>query len=1194
VDASQWQRVKELFSSALEREQAQRNAFLADACGGDDSLRREVESLLAEHQQYTARPDGEIVRTDDANSTGSDSLAGRRIDPYQVVRRIGQGGMATVYLAMRADDQYRKLVAIKLIPSGLDNRELLRRFRNERQTLAALDHPNIVKLLDGGMTEDGIAYLVMDYIEGTSLDEYCDNHKLSISERLQLFRTVCAAVQYAHQRLVIHRDLKPGNILVTADGTVKLLDFGIAKVLIPEAAATLVVTRTGQRAMTPEYASPEQVRGEPLTNATDVYSLGVILYELLTGHHLYRPKSSMAEIERAICEEEPVQPSTVVTREQQKTFPDGTTQTMTADEICRKRESDPKKLRQQLHGDLDAIVMMSLRKEPQRRYASVYEFSEDIRKHLEGLPVKARPSSVIYHASKFLQRHRTASAIIAIFALLLAGAGGWYTSVRTRVASYGITPLKARRSIAVLGFKNLGHPEQAWLSTALSEMLTSEMAAGGKLRTIPEEDVAQTTINLSLPEADSYGKNTLAKLHENLGADFVLLGSFFDTGKDAGGRVRLDLHLQDTTAGETIAYVSETGTEAELLDLVSRTGAELRQKVGVGAVTAADASAVRASAPPNPVTARLYAEGLKRLRVYDALGARGLLEKAVAREPTYPMAHFALSEALAKLGYDAKAKEEAKTAFDLTTNLSQEDRVSVEARYRETTHEYERAVELYRTLFDLFPDNVDFGQRLANAQWRAGKGRDALVTVEALRKLPPPASDDPRIDLVEARVSESLGDFKREQAATVRAIRKAESLGASLLIAQAQSTQCWAFVARGQYQQARTACESAQKIYTRTGDRFGVAAALFRSAVARHDEGDLTGAQRTYEEAAAVFREIGDERDAGVALMNIGNVLSDRGDHVGAQRHHEEFLAISQKTGDKFDERLALANIATQLTFQGNLGEANATFRRALAIDRELGKKDAEVWDLEGLGNTLHLQGNLSEAGKMLEQSLEICRRIDAKPVCGVVLFELGNLLESQGTLREAKAKFQEALAIQKEIGVSDDAAKTQVALVELSIEEGHAEDADALLRDAREVFRKQEEIDREMWATSVLARALLAQGKSSEGRTEIDAASAVTARLQNEEVRLKFALAAAAVRAASGRSLDCAAALKNIGSTVAEATKHGYVGYEYRGRLATGEIEIKCGHTPIGRVNLAALKTEAQTKGFGLIAQKAALAIQN
>ncbi len=350
-----------------------------------------------------------------------------------------------------------KCVAIKVIQPGIANQELLRRFRNERQTLAALDHPNIVRLLDGGTTEDGMPYLVMDYVEGTPIDQYCDGHKLATDERLRLFLAVCSAVSYAHQRLVIHRDLKPGNILVTSDGTAKLLDFGIAKLLNPEALATLVLTQTGVRPMTLAYASPEQVRGEPLTNATDVYSLGVVLYELLTGHRPHQIKgSTLLNIERAICEEEPSKPSTAVTRVEERTSADGATTFLTPNEVSRTREGDPKKLRDRLQGDLDAIVMTALRKEPQRRYASVYEFSEDIRRHLEHLPVKARSSTFGYRGLKFVRPppgdgSNGPDVCPAASAVALT----WYSTTRNRAGSYRLAPVKGRRSIAVLGFKNL-------------------------------------------------------------------------------------------------------------------------------------------------------------------------------------------------------------------------------------------------------------------------------------------------------------------------------------------------------------------------------------------------------------------------------------------------------------------------------------------------------------------------------------------------------------------------------------------------------------------------------------------------------------------------------------------------------------------------------------------------------------------
>jgi serine/threonine protein kinase len=274
-------------------------------------------------------------------------------------------------------------VALKIIKRGMDSEEIQRRFKAERQILATLAHPNIARLLDGGVTEDGLPYFVMEYIDGQPIDEYCDSHKLTTKERLELFRKVCSAVQYAHQNLVVHRDLKPGNILVGSDGEPKLLDFGIAKLLNPNLSPlSLPMTATMMQILTPEYASPEQVRGEPITTASDVYSLGVLLYELLTGHRPYQLKSRIPqEIERIICESEPLKPSTVITRVEEITTSDGASGQLTPESVSQKRDGKPDTLRKRLAGDIDNIVLKSLRKEPQRRYTSVEQFSEDIRRH---------------------------------------------------------------------------------------------------------------------------------------------------------------------------------------------------------------------------------------------------------------------------------------------------------------------------------------------------------------------------------------------------------------------------------------------------------------------------------------------------------------------------------------------------------------------------------------------------------------------------------------------------------------------------------------------------------------------------------------------------------------------------------------------------------------------------------------------
>ena len=415
MDVERWQRVKHVFDVAVLLRVEERAACLDTACGVDRELRTEVESLLAAHDQagtgFLKKPAVDLS----AAAPALPSRTGLRIGVYQILEEIGHGGMGEVYRAVRADGQYTKEVAIKVVRGGYDSRSLLERFRNERQILASLDHPNIARLLDGGTTEDGIPYLVMELIEGKRIDRYCDDKKLSITDRLKLFRQVCSAVQYAHQHLVIHRDIKPGNILVTTDGVPKLLDFGIAKILDPSAGSETTMARP----MTPEYASPEQVRGESITTASDVYSLGVVLYLLLTGRSPYPGETrSSHDLSRAICDTEPTRPSSSIFKPpvQMEAVPE-----ITPEQLSSARDASPAKLRRRLAGDLDNIVLMALRKEPQRRYQSVEQFAEDIRRHIDGLPVGATKGSWRYRAGKYVRRHRAALAGSALVALAIAG-----------------------------------------------------------------------------------------------------------------------------------------------------------------------------------------------------------------------------------------------------------------------------------------------------------------------------------------------------------------------------------------------------------------------------------------------------------------------------------------------------------------------------------------------------------------------------------------------------------------------------------------------------------------------------------------------------------------------------------------------------------------------------------------------------
>lgn len=423
MDSSDWQRLEDLFHTASDLDPAARRALLEERRATEPELVAEVESLLSSGEAVgdhleQAIGDGFRLAAKDAEQEPER----RRIGSYRVLGELGRGGLSVVYLAERDDDAYRKEVAIKVVKRGMDTREILLRLHQERQIMASLDHPYIARLLDGGSTEDGLPYFVMERIRGQPIDDYCDHQKLSIHQRLELFRKVCSAVQFAHQNLVIHRDIKPGNLLVTEEGTPKLLDFGIAKLLDPEhPAAAFTATATGLRLLTPSYASPEQIQGHPLTTATDVYSLGVLLYRLLTGQPPYRFMTrGPAEMERVICDQVPDRPSSIVLRANEPTE----AESPSAPSAPSGRGQDPVPARRarQLRGDLDKIVLMALRKEPQRRYPSVEQFSADIRRYLRNLPVTACRDTFAYRSRKFIRRHRIALAAgFLVLSSLLAG-----------------------------------------------------------------------------------------------------------------------------------------------------------------------------------------------------------------------------------------------------------------------------------------------------------------------------------------------------------------------------------------------------------------------------------------------------------------------------------------------------------------------------------------------------------------------------------------------------------------------------------------------------------------------------------------------------------------------------------------------------------------------------------------------------
>lgn len=411
-----WQIVDALLNRVQDLPPSERAKFLDEA--GDGEIRAEVESLLAceaKAEDFLQMPalsfsDGLL------SSADSDELAGQQIGRYRIVRELGRGGMGAVYLAERTDEDVRQLVALKLLKRELNTADIRRRFTHERQILASLEHSQITRLLDVGSTSDGVPFFVMEYVDGVPIDEYCRQNGLAIDDVLNLFRAACDGVAFAHRKLVVHRDLKPSNIFVTAEGTPKLLDFGIAKLLTPEFEGSSEHTVTQLGAMSLHYASPEQIRGEPVSTATDIYSLGVVLYELLAGRRPFEiAGQNTEEIIRSVCETEPQKPSTAARDAETGRRGDTGMGKLAASPRHRVSVSG-------LKGDLDNIVLMALRKEPARRYSSVEQFSEDIRRHLEGLPVTATKDTIAYRAGKFVKRHKVGVAAAMLVVLTLVGA----------------------------------------------------------------------------------------------------------------------------------------------------------------------------------------------------------------------------------------------------------------------------------------------------------------------------------------------------------------------------------------------------------------------------------------------------------------------------------------------------------------------------------------------------------------------------------------------------------------------------------------------------------------------------------------------------------------------------------------------------------------------------------------------------
>jgi DNA-binding winged helix-turn-helix (wHTH) protein/tetratricopeptide (TPR) repeat protein/TolB-like protein len=793
------------------------------------------------------------------------------------------------------------------------------------------------------------------------------------------------------------------------------------------------------------------------------------------------------------------------------------------------------------------------------------------------------------------------AAILGLSIITVAGFFAWTQfhrgppPSRSAAMSSNTASAAPRRSIAVLGFRNLsGRPEEGWLSTALAEMLSTELEAGEKLRLVSGEDIARTKIDLPLAGADSLSRETLSRLHKVLDSDLIVLGSYTALGEKPGTRIRLDLRLQDAVAGETVADVAVVGGEADLFDMVSQAGSQLREKLGVEAVSPVEAVSVHASLPTNRDAARLYSEGLARLRALDAPEARDLLQQAVAADPKFALSHSALAEAWLRLGYDKNAQHEARQGYDLSANLSREDRLVVEGRYRYINHEYEKAIEVYRALFALFPDNDDYGRRLATAQTRAGKGHEALATVESLRKLPPRASDDPRIDIVEAEAWLVLGDHNHQEQPLARAVVKAKAQGSQENLADALRMQCRMFSAFGRMPDAVAACREATNISATDGDREheGKSYLTWAQVISRND---VPEAIRLMQQAQSIFRSNGSGIDLAVTLDNLALVYENLGDPATGEKMERQSVAIWRRLDDTRNLTLAISNLAGMRTDQGDLRGAIQLYEESMRIGQY--NADPGYAALTGLNiaTIRQFQGDLVGAKQEFEQSLAIYQKRADKWGSPYAWLGLGSLLLQATDFSGARKMYEQALAMRTPIGEKIPTAEAQLALADLSLEEARSPaEQETAMRQAIQVFQTQKARDDEIQAWCVLARALLAQGRAADAKGAVQRARSLAAKSQNPNTRWQAAITAARIETAEknvAHSAAADAARKALATIITKSRETGYFGIELDARLALAEIEMKSGQMVAGRAHLATIEADAKAKSYNLIARKAASA---
>ncbi len=1188
-----WEAVKALFEAALEEDAANRSSFLKEHCP-DASVCVEVERLLAEHDQAASflstglpvglppdlPPDRPSDRPSDCppglstdlptvslgdfvpdpaarNQQLSESqvLAGR----FRIVRFIAGGGMGEVYEA--EDQELRERVAVKTIRADiLVQPNAMARFKREVYLARKVTHPNVCRIFDlfrhkpddGGVKEE-IVFISMELLRGKTLAARMkDGVRMSMSDALPLVGQMASALAAAHDVGIVHRDFKPGNVVLVAGSgaggeRAVVTDFGLA--LQSLASDEGVSVSTGQGILgTPAYMAPEQLEGRPATNASDIYALGLVIYEMVTGGRAFAGDNPLSSAFKRLSE--PPRP--------------------------------PRDFAPDLSPACESVILRCLARDPAERFASARDvtaaLAENSPQPITASTMFPRPVAAQLHPQAVAKASRFALARISSALILIAlAAAGIY---EWRILHPAMQPL-----VVVAGFKNnSGDSAYDWLATDLSETLTADLGASNDVETVPADELARVRTEFSIAPAQNLERGNLSRVRQAVGANYVLLGSYRVSAESPEKSVTLDLRLEDPDE-KTVSTFHRSGSETDYGKLVTEIAAEVRDKLGKAGLPAGEASQLQNLYPSNPETRKLYFEALDKLRSLDATAALDLLEKAAQQEPDNVAIHSALADAWSLLKHDAEAAEEAKKAADLAgkTPLPFEDIVLARARAEEMTQDWEAAIKDYSLLFPHYPQ-LNYGLQLAKVQGEGSKPKAALDTLNQLAGLRPPMNSDPRIEIAKAKVYATMNDFTGELRSAQSALSEAQKRNAKLMQANAELALCWAHRNLGHVEDAIAACNQAESLFSAFGDNANAAVALNDVATWLRDRGRYAEAKEQFEHVIQIQRKAGARKDLAGANVNMAAVLVRMGKPEEAQDYIDTALRVAGPIHDDADGAEAHILKGEVLSSGGHPAEAEQELREALALAQDLGNT---VIQATALSNLAEIQSE-TDSGSALaayEKVLKL-RRANGDPTAvATCLFNMGDVQFRRDELDAAETSYREAIKISTEQKDKPGVALGSMSLAQINLERRRLPEGEHQALDAIEKLKEAPDANLEATADSILLRILIDEHKLPEAEGYADHIRKIAS--EDPDTSFENRMSLAVYLAATGHKAE---ALEQIRTLPADAKQRGRNFAELEAELLLLKLRIDSHASSASRAQtLSSIRKRAERAGFKLLISQTA-----